>query len=257
MDLDLRGKVAFVAAASKGMGRAIAESFAEEGADVGMCARRGEALEEAAKSVRERGVRAIATPADVTNEEQVSAAVERTVSELGRLDALIVNAGGPPPGNFDDIDDAQWEAIFQLTFMSAVHLVRSALPALRRSPAASILFVESSSIREPIPGLTLSNAIRPAVAGLAKSLSRELAPAVRVNTLLPGRIRTDRQIELAQMGGATDLEHHFAAVAEGVPLGRVAEPVEFARVAVFLSSPAASYVTGTMLAVDGGLIRAV
>jgi len=257
MDLGLRGKTVFVAAASKGMGRAIAELFGEEGANVGMCARGADALEHAAAAVRDHGVRVVATPADVTVESDVQRAVERTVAELGGLDALIVNAGGPPPAGFDDIDDSRWQSVFELTFMSAVHLVRAALPALRESKSASILFVASWSIREPIPGLTLSNSIRPAVAGLAKSLARELAPDVRVNTLLPGRVRTDRQIEIAEQGGVTDLDRHFDAMAEEVPLGRVANPLEVARVAVFLSSPAASYVTGTMLAVDGGLISAV
>jgi len=256
MDLGLRGRVAFVAASSKGMGRATALEFAAEGADVGMCARGTEALEAAAAAVRQRGVRAVASTADLSLESETSAAVERAVSELGRLDALVVNAGGPPPGGFEDLDDAGWNNAFGLTFMSAVHLIRAALPALRRSDAASILFISSSSVREPLPGLALSNGIRPGVAGLAKTLSQELAPGIRVNTLLPGRIRTDRQIELATSRGITDLDSFFKGVATGVPLERVAEPEEFARVAVFLSSPAASYVTGTMLAVDGGLIRA-
>jgi 3-oxoacyl-[acyl-carrier protein] reductase len=141
--------------------------------------------------------------------------------------------------------------------MSAVHLVRAALPALRKSEAASILFLSSWSVKQPIPGLTLSNSIRGAVAGLAKSLANELAPVIRVNTLLPGTVRTDRQLELARAGGFSNLDEYFAGMSRSVPLGRVGEPVEIARVAVFLSSPAASYVTGTTLAVDGGVIQSV
>jgi 3-oxoacyl-[acyl-carrier protein] reductase len=255
MDLGLRGRVAFVAAASKGMGRAIAEAFADEGADVGMCARGAEALQRAAETVAERGVRMVSTVADVTRERDIAGALERTVSELGRLDALVVNTGGPEAGRFEDLDDSRWEAMLQLLFMSKVHLVRAALPALRGSDAASIVFIESSSVREPIADLTLSNAIRPGVVGLAKSLSRQLAPQIRVNTVLPGRVRTDRQIELARMAGVRDIDRHFEQVAQEVPLGRVAEPEEVARVAVFLSSPAASYVTGVVMPVDGGLIR--
>ena len=147
MDLGLRGRVAFVAASSKGMGRATAEQFAAEGADVGMCARSDPALQAAAESVRTHGVRVVATQADVSDPEQTKLAVERTVAELGRLDALVVNAGGPPRATFDELNDDRWEAAHQLTFMSAIHLVRAALPALRRSDSAAILFISSTSVK--------------------------------------------------------------------------------------------------------------
>jgi 3-oxoacyl-[acyl-carrier protein] reductase len=257
MDLGLKGRAAFVAASSKGMGRAIAEGFAAEGADVGMCARGADALQAAADMVRAHGVRVAATIADVADGTQAEAAVARAVAELGRLDMLIVNAGGPEHGIFAEIDDAHWDETYRLTFMSAVHLVRAALPALSESDAASIVFVSSSSVRQPIAGLTMSNAVRGAVAGLARSLADELAPAVRVNTLLPGRIRTDRQLELARASATTSLEERWETLSRDVPLARIGDPAEFARVAVFIASPAASYVTGAMLAVDGGLIRSV
>lgn len=257
MDLGLTGRVAFVAASSKGMGRAIAERFAAEGAHVGMCARGEAALTEAAESVRSHGVRAVPIIADLTDGAQTAAAIERTVTELGGLDALVVNASGPPRATFDELDDSKWDATYRLTLMSAVHLIRAALPALRESKAASILFLSSWSVKQPIPGLTLSNSMRGAVAGLAKSLANELAPRVRVNTLLPGTVRTDRQLELARASGFSDLDQYFAGMVRSVPLGRIGEPAEIARVAVFLSSPAASYVTGTMLAVDGGVIQSV
>jgi 3-oxoacyl-[acyl-carrier protein] reductase len=257
MDLGLRGRAAFVAASSKGMGRAIAEQFASEGADVGMCARSAPALETAAGAVRAHGGRVVATMADLSNAEQTKNAVELTVKELGRLDALVVNAGGPPRSGFDDLGESDWEAAIQLTLMSAVHLVRAALPALRQSDAASILFIASTSVKQPISGLTLSNSIRGAVNGLAKTLSNELAPQIRVNSLLPGSIRTDRQIEIAHAAGITDLDAYFANVGRNTPLGRVGESDEIARAAVFLCSPAASFITGVALPVDGGQIQSV
>lgn len=258
MDLGLRGRAAFVAASSRGMGRAIARQFAAEGADVGMCARNAAALEAAAASVREHGTRVVAVPADVSDAEQVVAAVERVASELGRLDALVVNAGGPPLGTFETVDDDDWHLTYELTLMSAVRMVRAALPHLRRSDAASILFVSSYSVRQPIPGLLLSNTVRTGVAGLAKSLSFELAPGIRVNTVLPGSIATDRAVELAASrgGGERSAEEVMAEAAKALPLQRYGTPEEFADVAVFLSSPAAGYVTGATVPVDGGLIQA-
>ena len=256
MDLGLTGRTAFVAAASRGIGRAIAVTFAAEGCNVGLCARDEDALSDAAREVRAAGVTAIPTVADVTDDEAVTGAVARTVAETGRLDALVVSAGGPPGGTFASLDDAAWETAFRLSLMSAVHLVRAALPALRELDGASVVFISSWSIKQPIPGLLLSNSVRAAVAGLAKTLSTELAPAVRVNTVMPGRIRTGRAEDLAR-SRRPDLpvDQAIAEDAQAIPMKRYGDPAELARVAVFLSSPAASYVTGTVLAVDGGVIQ--
>ena len=240
------------------MGRATAECFAAEGADVGMCARGAEELEDAAAAVRARGVRAVARPADLADASQIEPMLAEVATELGRLDALVVNAGGPPFGFFRDLDDAAWQRAHELTLMSAVRLVRAALPWLERSDAPSILFVSSFSIRQPIGNLLLSNAVRMSVLGLAKSLATELAP-VRVNTLIPGMIRTDRAVSLARSrareGQSVDevMAEHARQV---TPLRRYGEPEEFARAAVFVSSPAASYVTGAAIPVDGGIIQA-
>lgn len=239
------------------MGLAIAQQFATEGADVAMCARDVSALDSAAASVRAAGTRVVAHPTDLTDAAAAASVIERAAADLGRLDALVVNSGGPPAGVFESLDDDAWHAVFELTMMSAVRMVRAAIPHLRRSDAASILFVSSTSVRQPIPNLTLSNSIRAGVAGLAKTLTFELAPQIRVNTLLPGSIRTQRSVDLAsaraQPGQSAD--DVLAQTARGIPAGRLGTPDEFARVAVFISSPAASYVTGTTLPVDGGAIR--
>jgi len=257
MDLGLRGRTAFVAAASRGLGRGVALGLAAEGCDVGLCARDAGALEAVAVHIREAGARAVPSVADVTDEKALSAALQATVATTGRLDALVINAGGPPPGRFEEIGDEQWLEAYRLTLMSAVHMVREALPALRRSDAASILFLASWSVKQPIDGLLLSNAIRGAVNGLAKTLSRELAPQVRVNSILTGRIRTERTVALAgRSHPAADLEAILAEEATAIPLERFGTVEELARVAVFLSSPAASYITGVALPVDGGVVQA-
>jgi 3-oxoacyl-[acyl-carrier protein] reductase len=258
MDLGVRGRAAFVAASSRGLGFAIARHFAAEGADVAMCARDAAALEQAAATVRSSGTRVVAHPCDLTDAASITDVVARSAAELGRLDMLVVNAGGPTPGTFESLSDDAWQAAFELTMMSAVRLVRASLPHLRASDAASITFVASYSVRQPIPGLTLSNSVRAGIPGLSKTLAVELAPAVRVNTVLPGNISTDRSVELARAratGGRT-VEDVMAEFAAAAPLGRYGTPDEFARATVFVASPAASYVTGAVIPVDGGLIRA-
>jgi 3-oxoacyl-[acyl-carrier protein] reductase len=168
-----------------------------------------------------------------------------------------VNTGGPPKGRFEELGDDDWRTWFDALFLSGVHLIHAALPALRRSDAPAILFVASGTVKHQIPGLTLSNTIRGAVNGLSKNLANDLAPLIRVNSLLPNTIRTDRQIELAQAAGVTDLDSYFHGIGHRNPLGRIGEPEEVARVAVFLCSPAASFITGTSVSVDGGQNQSV
>jgi 3-oxoacyl-[acyl-carrier protein] reductase len=256
MDLLLRGRTAFVAAASRGLGKGVALGLGAEGCDVGLCARQGTQLDAVAAELRTAGVRAVPTVADLTDAAAVQEAVHRTVETTGRLDALVVNSGGPAPGSFETIGDDAWRETFELTLLSAVHLVREALPALRRSDAASILFLASISVRQPVGNLLLSNSVRAAVNGMAKTLARELAPAVRVNSILTGRIRTARTEALARHNHpGEDVDEVLAREAGAIPLQRFGTVDELARVAVFLSSPAASYVTGVALAVDGGIIQ--
>ena len=258
MDLGLRDRTAFVAAASRGLGRGVAIAFAAEGSDVGMCARDTTALDGVARAVEGHGRTAVPVAADLTDPAAITAAIETTVARTGRLDALVVNAGGPPPGDFETLDDTAWHAAVELTLMSAVRLIRAALPALRRSDAASVLILGSTSTERPIGGLLLSNALRSAVAGLARTLATELAPGVRVNAILTGRIRTARTEELARhRHHDEDVDAVLAREAEQIPARRFGTVEELARVAVFLSSPAASYVSGASVAVDGGLIQAV
>jgi 3-oxoacyl-[acyl-carrier protein] reductase len=259
MDLGVAGLAAFVAASSEGMGRAIAERFAIEGADVGMVARREPELTGAAEAVRAHGTNVVALTADVADAAQVRDVVDGVAAELGRLDCLVVNAGGPRPGTFAELTDDDWRAAHELTLMSAVRLIRAAVPHLDRSDHASITIVSSYSVRQPIRELVLSNSVRLSVIGLAKSLTFELAPRVRVNTLLPGTIATDRSVGLALRqaeAAGISIDEQLTRTLAQIPLGRIGTPEEFASVAVFLASPAAAYVTGQVFAVDGGLIRA-
>lgn len=256
MDLGLGGKAALVTAASKGMGKACALGLAAEGARVAMCARTERDLRAAADEVRARtGAEVIAIPADVTSADQVQALVKGTRAAFGGIDILVANAGGPPRGYFDELADEQWYGAFEVSLLSVVRLIREVLPSMRERRWGRIITIQSSSVKQPIDGLDLSNAIRPGTAGLMKTLSSELGrDNILVNTVCPGRILTDRLLGGARQAGVPTEEYLVKAGAD-VPLGRVGTPEEFANVVVFLASERASYVTGVALQVDGGLVR--
>jgi 3-oxoacyl-[acyl-carrier protein] reductase len=261
MDLGLQDAKVLVAASSSGLGRAAARQFSLEGALVAVNSRGEARLEATAQAIRaESGRKVIALPGDVTDPAAVQTLVDRAAGELGGLDVLVTNAGGPPPGTFDSTPPDAWENAFQLSLMSAVHLIRAALPYLRQSRRAAILTVTSVSVKQPIDNLILSNSLRMGVIGLTKSLARELGPeGIRINSILPGWTRTERVAQLMQNRAATQgitVDEAITNQAAGTPLRRMGEPEEFANVAVFLCSPAASYVHGVMLPVDGGSIQA-
>jgi len=259
MDLGLKGLVALVTASSKGLGRAAAQQLAGEGARVVICARGTEALEAARDEIAALGGDVLALSADLTQPDAAQALVDATLERFGQLDILIANAGGPPPGGFLALDEAAWESAIELTFMSFVRLCYAAIPALKRSTHGSILASTSVSVKQPLPNLVLSNSLRLGVMGLVKSLADEVGPmGIRVNAICPGWTRTDRVDQLLQdraQRNGTSVEGEAAAVAEAIPLGRIASPDELARAATFLASPAASYITGVSLLVDGGMYR--
>src|SRR5579871_3301981 len=201
MDLGLRERVAIVMAASKGLGRACAEALAAEGACVTIGARNAETLEKTAREIQQAtGSRVLAVPADVTRAEDVEAIVAATVREFGRIDILVNNAGGPKPGTFEALGDEYWQAAFELNLLSTVRVIRQVLPHMRKTGSGRIINIVGTSVKQPIDGLILSNAIRPGVIGLAKTLSLELAPDhITVNNVCPGRMLTDRILQGASM----------------------------------------------------------
>ena len=256
MDLGLTGKVALVTGASKGMGRACALGLAAEGARVAMCARNEGDLEAAVDEVTaQTKADVLGVAADVTKADQVRRLVGRVKDTFGSPDVLIANCGGPPRGFFDEFDDAAWHGGVEVSLLSTVRLIREVLPGMRARRWGRILTIQSVSVKQPLADLLLSNAIRPGVHGLIKTLALQLASEnILVNTLCPGRILTDRLMGGLKASGLTR-EEYLARQSAEIPLGRVGTTEEFANVAVFLASERASYVTGVALQVDGGLVR--
>lgn len=258
MDLGLKGKVALVTAASKGMGRACALGLAAEGARVMMCARSKADLLSAAEEVRGKtGGDVRAEVADVTKAEDVKTLVARTREAFGGIDILVANCGGPPRGGLWEMTDEQWYGAFDVSVLSVVRLIREVVPSMRERKWGRVLTIQSVSVKQPVDGLLLSNAVRPGVAGLAKTLAPELgAHNITINVVCPGRIMTDRFLSGARQAGLPVEEYVKKSSAE-IPLGRVGSPEEFANVLVFLASERASYVTGVVLQVDGGVVRGI
>ncbi len=246
MDLGLTGRTAIVCGASQGIGLAIAEAFAAEGMNVAMFARRRKVLETEAERIG-----ALSVQGDVTNPQDCERLVARTVDAFGGIDVLVNNSGGPPRGSALEIDDESLEAAVALLLTSAVRLTNLCLPHLRESKAGRVINIESSTVKEPADNLALSNAVRPGVVGWAKSLAREVGPeGITVNTIAPGRIDTARLAEVYPDGPSED-------DLKPIPLRRLGRPAEIASAVCFLASDAASYVTGTVIAVDGGLVRSL
>jgi 3-oxoacyl-[acyl-carrier protein] reductase len=262
MDLGLKGKVAMVAAASQGLGFAIARVLAAEGARVSMAARKQDTIDAAADRIAEAtGAEVMAVEADVSGAAAIEAWHKATVERFGGVDILVTNSGGPPAGAASGFDDAAWLSAFELLLMSAVRTVRAVRPSLEARGGGSILMLTSLSVKNPIANLGLSNVLRAAVAALAKTFADEFAAkGIRVNQLVPGRISTERIVYLddanARRLGITAEEQRKRSIAT-IPMGRYGEPEEFARAAAFLVSDAASYITGASLQVDGGAIRCV
>lgn len=260
MDLGLKDRAAFVAASSRGLGYATALALAREGCRVAVNGRSEAGTQAAAARITaETGVETLALAGDVTDPALPARLIEAAAQKFGDLDILITNAGGPPAGAFETIDESGWDSAWQLSFMSHARFVRAALPHLRLSQAGSVLAIVTYVVRQPMPNLVLSNSIRAATVGLVKSLALELgAQGLRFNSILPGWTLTQRVQDLmsvrARSSGAT-VEEEIQKQQADIPLGRMGRPEEFANAAVFLVSPAASYIHGAALAVDGGLIK--
>jgi 3-oxoacyl-[acyl-carrier protein] reductase len=260
MDLGLRDQVVVVAAASQGLGAAVALEFAREGAAVVICSRDEARITARAEAIQgDTGARVLPVVADVTKGPDVEHLVEETIRFQGRLDVLVTNAGGPPPGKFLELSPEHFESAFRLTLMSAVRLCYAAVPTMVAEGSGSIVAITSLSVKQPLENLILSNSLRLGVIGLTKTLANELGPkGIRVNSVLPGWTRTSRVEELLAeraMSSGTSVAEEAERIAGTFPLRRMAEPSEVAKAVVFVASPAASYVHGVALQVDGGAVQ--
>lgn len=260
MDLGLRDKKAFIAGSSRGLGYAIALALSSDGCHVVINGRNQDSLERSADTIeKETGTQTAYIVGDAADPQGANDLINGAAGILGGLDLLVTNTGGPPSGRFESISEDIWQKAINLAFMSHVRLIQAALPHLRKSKSASVLTITSYSVKQPIPNLMLSNSVRSATIGLTKSLALELGPdQIRFNSLLPGWTKTERVLELlsarAELNNSS-LEEEIDQITTACPLGRMASPEEIGRVAAFLLSPAASYLTGVMLNVDGGIYK--
>lgn len=260
MDLGLQDRVALVGAASKGLGRAVAAELAREGARVVICARGADALQDAATAItRETGAEVVPVVADLTATAGIERVLAAATERFGRVDILVTNTGGPPSGPFEQHDWSTWQASVDLLLRSVVELTRGVLPGMRERGWGRILAITSIAVKQPVEGLILSNSLRAAVTGFARTLANEVAPSgITVNTLLPGYTRTDR---VEQLNAATaerqgvPVQAVLERVERQIPMQRLGEPRELAALAAFLASERAAYITGQSIAVDGGWIK--
>ncbi|WP_458185898.1 SDR family oxidoreductase [Haladaptatus sp. NG-WS-4] len=260
MHLGLEGNTALVTASSSGLGLASAKALAREGANVVICARGEDDLAAAEEEIDGMGEGTVlAVPTDITDPDEVESLIEATVDEFGGLDHLVTSAGGPPSGPFLDTTERDWYAAYDLLVMSVVWLTKRAHPHLVESDAGTVVNITSTSVREAIDGLVLSNAVRRGVVGLMKTQAREFAPDVRVNAVLPGAHETPRIQELVEAalerGEYDSYEDGLADWASDIPLDRVGDPMELGDAVAFLSSDRASFINGAALPVDGGRLR--
>jgi 3-oxoacyl-[acyl-carrier protein] reductase len=262
MDLGLGGRVAFVGGSSRGLGRAIAEELAQEGADLVLCARGNDAVRETAESIRRSSpARVVAVAADTSKPEGIRAVMDAANGEFGHIDILVTNTGGPPAGKFESHDAEAWRAAYSSLLESVTSLARAALPAMKERGWGRIINVTSIAVKQPVDDLILSNSLRAAVTGFARTLANEVAAAgITVNNVMPGYTRTDRLEHLAaRVAKAKGLPESemLAAWNDEIPAQRIGEPHELAALVAFLASERASYITGQSIAVDGGWIRSL
>lgn len=257
MSFQIDGNAALVTASSRGLGKASAEALVTKGCNVVINGRDESQLDETAEELRSTGSGQVVTqPGDLTEPDDISALVDRTVDEFGGMDHLVTSAGGPPSGPFLETTDEDWYQAFDLLVMSVVRLVRESAPHLRADEGGTIVNITSRSVKEAIDSLVLSNSVRMSVIGLEKTISKELAPEVRANAVLPGAHETSRIQDLVEQsverGEYDSYEEGLAARGEGIPLERIGDPLELGEVVAFLSSPLSSYVSGVAIPIDGG-----
>lgn len=261
MELQLSGKTAVIAASSQGLGKAIAEGLLREGANVVVSGREEKKLKDVFAELQQIGSgKVVFQRTDITNTEDIKQLIQTAVDQFGGVDILVNNAGGPPAGSFETITDEQWQTAFELNLLSYIRLIRESLPFLKEH-GGKIINIASSSIKEPIPGLLLSNTFRTGIVGLTKTLAQELAQyGILINTVAPGRIATDRVRHLDEVNAEKmqiSREEVEERVKGTIPLGRYGKPEEFAKVVVFLASDANSYMTGSSFLVDGGMVKSI
>jgi len=262
MELGLKNKVALVAAGSRGLGRAVAEELAAEGASLLLCARDAQTLTETAAAIAEKsGAHVLAVPADVTVTDDIKRLVAAGIERFGQIDILVTNAGGPPAGTFDKLTRAQWDEAIKLTLLSAVELARQVLPGMKERRWGRIINITSIAVKQPVDGLLLSNSLRAGLTGFARTLANEVAPeGITVNNVMPGYTRTERLEELVEFMAekqGISVDEFRGTWEKEIPMGRLGEPRELAATIAFLASERASYITGTSIQVDGGWIRSL